>query len=337
MLALGALHLLVDGASNFVVSLACGPVTARELVWLILAYNFVAFALQPFIGLLSDRLACPRGLTVVGILLAAGSLVLPVGPWWLPVGLTGLGNAMFHVGGGALASEATPGRASGPGLFIGPGAVGVVLGTLAGRSAPWLAWPAFAALAACALLAWFVLRDQPARSRFEPMADGGAVLLVLLLLAIALRALLGLHLSTRLASTGWALQFAIAACAGQALGGLAADRAGWSRVAVGSLLGSAGLLAVADQSPWVAAVAIVLFQAVTGVTLAALYRVLPGRTAFAFGLACLALFAGGLPLILWNSVPLLDAFPSGVVLAVVSAGLIWFALSRLERPTPRGS
>jgi len=120
------------------------------------------------------------------------------------------------------------------------------------------------------------------------------------------------------------------------LGGFAADRLGWSRVAVGSLLASAGLLAVADQGPGVAAAGIVLFQAVTGVTLAALYRVLPGRTAFAFGLACLALFAGGLPLILWNSVPLLDAFPSDPVLAVLSAALVWLALSRLDRPVRPG-
>ncbi len=336
VLALGVLHLLVDAASNFVVTRAAGPVPVRDLVWVVLAYNFVAFALQPFIGLLSDRFERPREAMCGGVLLVAASLVTP-GPWWVPVGLTGLGNAMFHVGGGALASDATPGRASGPGLFIGPGAIGVVLGSLAGRSAPWLCWPAFAALLACALFTWFFRPGRQARSRFDPLTDGAVIVLVLLLLAIALRALLGLHLSARLASSGQALPFAFAACVGQALGGFAADRAGWSRVAVASLLSSAGLLALADQSPWLAAAGIVLFQAVTGVTLAALYRLLPGQTAFAFGLACLALFAGGLPLILWSSVPLLDAFPSDTVFAVTSAGLVFVALSRLDRLAPRES
>lgn len=336
VLALGAVHLLVDAASNFVVTRAAGPVPVRDLVWVVLAYNFLAFALQPFVGLLADRFGRPREAMCGGVLLVAASLVTP-GPWWLPVGLTGLGNAMFHVGGGALASDATPGRASGPGLFIGPGAVGVVLGALAGRSAPWLSWPAFAALATCAVFAWFVRPGRQARSRLEPMVEGAPMVLGLLLLAIALRALLGLHLSARLASTGQALPFAFAACVGQALGGFAADRAGWSRVAVGSLLASAGLLAFADQSPWIAGAGIVLFQTVTGVTLAALYRLLPGQTAFAFGLACLALFAGGLPLILWSSVPLLDAFPSDTVLAVLSAGLVLVALSRLDRLAPRES
>jgi FSR family fosmidomycin resistance protein-like MFS transporter len=86
--------------------------------------------------------------------------------------------------------------------------------------------------------------------------------------------------------------------AGKAAGGVLADRFGRAAVGVGAVVLSAPLLVVA---PGVAAVGIAgmfLFNMTMPVTLVAIADVMPERPGFAFGLTCLALIAGALPVML---------------------------------------
>jgi MFS transporter, FSR family, fosmidomycin resistance protein len=133
---LGAVHFLVDASSNFVMARLLRECPAPELISLLVLYNLFAFALQPLVGLAADKLRATRGVMSIGLLFVAAAMVLgdDAGSW--PIVTTGLGNAAFHVGAGIIASRATPGQAKGLGLFIGPGAVGVVVGAAAGRSYP---------------------------------------------------------------------------------------------------------------------------------------------------------------------------------------------------------
>lgn len=340
-LLLGAAHLLVDASSNFVMMQVLGPSDPADVVGILVAYNLAAFALQPAAGLLVDRLRRPRAAMCLGILLAAAALLVSDLPAWLPVGLTGLGNALFHVGGGTLASRATPGRAAGPGLFIAPGAVGVALGTLAGRTLPGASGPLFVALLAFAIAGGLVPArepDRPASPSPAAAPAGSGVLLALLLAAIALRSFLGARVAATLGiQEGWVLPLAVAAFTGKALGGVVADRLGWTRTAVVALLLSSALLALADRGPALAALAMVFFQAVTAVTLGALYRVLPGRTATAFGLASLAYLAGGFPLLVRVDLSALDGVPLNALVALASVAAVWHALAHLppdEAPRP---
>lgn len=332
---LGIAHLVVDASSNFVMMLLLRPARPFDVMWLLIAYNLVAFALQPVVGLVTDRLHRPREAMCLGLLLVAAAMLSLDAPFGLPLALTSLGNALFHVGGGALSSLATEGRASGPGLFIAPGAVGVALGTAAGQRVPAALWPIFGALLLFAVVGGLLPCPERGKAKLTALGTvkaGAWAIVALLLLAIALRSLLGARAVGHLKlHEGWALPLAVAAFTGKAFGGVVGDRVGWKWTAVVTLLVSSFLLAFADQSLWIAAAAMVSFQGVTAITLSALYRVLPGRIALSFGLACLAIFVGALPLLTRVRFSAFEGIPLDSALALASVAAVWGALSLLER------
>jgi FSR family fosmidomycin resistance protein-like MFS transporter len=82
---------------------------------------------------------------------------------------------------------------------------------------------------------------------------------------------------------------------GKVLGGILADRFGWSVVALSGLALSAFLLTFFAPDPALAIAGTFLFNLSMPVTLACLADMLPGRAGFAFGLTALALIVGALP------------------------------------------
>jgi hypothetical protein len=68
---------------------------------------------------------------------------------WLPfaaVIFAGIGNALFYIGGGTISLSLIPRKATAPGIFVAPGALGVLVGTLLGKSGNFSAWPLLLAL-----------------------------------------------------------------------------------------------------------------------------------------------------------------------------------------------
>lgn len=139
------LHLLVDG----VCALAMFGIFILEDdgYFLILVYNFCAFAMQMPLGILLDALIGraerkrwrmdPAFLTA-----AAGVLLTVIGASVHPA-LLGIGNALFHVGGGVgciREDDARSWKGAGLGVFVAPGAVGLSLGTLLAKKGLWRPW-----------------------------------------------------------------------------------------------------------------------------------------------------------------------------------------------------
>ncbi|MBU1564400.1 MAG: hypothetical protein KJ630_02080 [Proteobacteria bacterium] len=94
------------------------------------------------------------------------------------------------------------------------------------------------------------------------------------------------------------LLLALASFLGKALGGFLGDQIGW-RTFSGTIL---TLAAVAcgfgyDVNLVAAFVAVFCIQATTGITLAGIQALFPGRPAFAFGIPCLALLVGAIPIL----------------------------------------
>ena len=135
--------LAIYSAAHFWVDLSCAFLLFRTLSgspqWMLclLLYNFCAFALQMPLGLLADRWN-RNGLTAAaGCVLTALACLSPV-PLLTAV-TAGVGNALFHLGGGIDVLNASRERAAALGVFISPGAVGLYIGTIWGQSAgPWL-------------------------------------------------------------------------------------------------------------------------------------------------------------------------------------------------------
>ena len=348
-----ALHAAVDAACGVLLwgAVRDGHLSAGSAWAAFLIYNLLAFAVQPLLGLAVDRGSWARGGAVSGAALtAAGLMMAAAWPQALApaIAAAGLGNALFHVGGGVFSLRLQPGRATAPGLFVAPGAAGVTVGILAGRAgAP--AWPFVAAIALLATTLWFVWpalvraarSARASRAASAPRSAsvprralalaasprlGFAVAVALLLLVVALRSFVGLDLVMPWKSDVTLLATLTAAVVlGKAAGGVTADLFGWRSVACGALLVSVPLLAVGAASPWAGIAGILVFNMTMPVTLAATARLMPGQEGFAFGLTCLALFCGALPVLAGWAPPLGAA---ALVAACGAAALaLWAALA----------
>ena len=268
----GLVHLLVDAAT---ISTIDTSYIAHELppywaFYYVVAYDLLAFASQPLLGFLVDRTRFFRGAILAGLgAVLAGVLLKSVEPLSTLV-LAGVGNALFHLGAGAFALHVEPGRATPPGIFVGPGAIGVVLAKFLVKSDLVYLWPFVLALAAAFVVSW--IYRYPEIPRTEYLDHPGYVQY----LAIA-------------------FGFGFAGFAGKALGGVLSDRLGWIKVGVATLLISAPLIAFGGSNYVLVTIGVFLVQMTMPVTLVALFALLPGRPAFAFGLSCLAYIAGAIP------------------------------------------
>lgn len=282
------------------VSVVLGSLTyygfeARELFILIVTYNIIAFGLQAPFGYFVDRFQLPKVSALIGCILVLSSIFLFEIPA-LAVILSGLGNAFFHVGGGSISLNINPQKATAPGIFVAPGALGLTVGTLIGKSGTFTAWPFILLLLfACV----FILLNKVPKINYHKESVKQEIryfklVVILILLSVSIRALYGLTATWKV-DINLLLTLTIAIFAGKALGGIVADKFGWIKTAIFALLISAPLLSFFQNSPVLAIAGVFLFQMTMPITVTALSNMLPGRSATAFGLTVLALIIGVLP------------------------------------------
>lgn len=299
LMAWGGAHLAVDAASVAVALRASSHETLSAVgAWgVVVAYNVLAFAGQAPLGMLADRWRCPRPAAVLGCALVACAVpTATLGPI-LAVCLAGLGNALFHVGGGAISLSLTPGRATGPGLFVAPGALGVAIGVLVGKNAALATWP-FLAVLAGAMATLLVLKPPPIdyrRRRVTNLRGGFGLVVALLCAAVAIRSIMGAVVVGPWKPDMTVVVFlALAAVAGKASGGILADRLGWLRVATTAMLVAVPFVVLGMNTAPLAIAGMVLLQIPMSITVAAIARLFPGAPAFSFGLASLVLVIGAI-------------------------------------------
>jgi FSR family fosmidomycin resistance protein-like MFS transporter len=298
MLAYSLSHALVDAtcAATLFAIAALGQTGSQDLFYLVIFYNVLAFSTQPIFGLWVDLFKVPVYAAVAGILLVALSTLFLQFPFWAAL-LAGIGNALFHVGGGVISLNLDSGKAALPGIYVAPGALGLTIGILVGKGGHFIAWPFILLLIGSTLL---ILKAPPPEFRAPRALSGNLkwfeTVILLLLLSVAVRSMVGLSLVLPWKSD-MVLLFALtgAVVLGKALGGILGDRFGWTTVAVSGLIISAPLLAFFPQVPAIAILGIFLFNLSMPITLIGVAEMLPGRSGFAFGLTTLALIIGALP------------------------------------------
>ena len=319
-------HLWVDLSCAL---LLFGPLSgAPSFALYLLLYNFCAFALQMPLGLAADRLSRGGGLAAAGCCLTALAYCSPL-PLMAPL-TAGMGNALFHLGGGMDVLRAGGERGAALGVFVSPGALGLYLGALWARGGSALLWTAPAGLLVLAGAIW-LLRRSAAPSRAggrRPLPAGGYGVVLPLFLVVVLRSYLGMNQSFAWRGQGrWALWLTLALALGKAAGGFAMDRLGPRRASAVSLVLAGGLY-LASALPLPGTLAVFLFNMTMPMTLWAVARVLP--EGFAFGLLTFGLFLGFLPSYLgWPS--LLAGPASYAAGALVSLLLLAPPLAALGR------
>ena len=324
-------------AAHFAVDLACGFVclgvfvpgaaSLEEAALGVFLYNLLAFAAQPLLGAVCDRFPRRPWAALGCLTVAAGALLGCLSLGWGAVVLCGLGNALFHPGGGRDALVSSPGTLWQGGVFVSTGALGVALGMFWGAAfpRPWMAAALAALLGLCALFCWKTPLSQPERRAAIPGASSLPFWWVvgLALGSVALRAFVGGAVPLPWKTGLWALAAAAAAFLGKAAGGFLADRLSPRLAGVGALLLSLPLLCLGWAHPLPSLLGLLCFNMTMPVTLGAVTDKLPNAPGLAFGLTAQFLFVGTLPLqgLALGQGQALALSAAGIVLSTVCVGL----------------
>lgn len=324
--------------SHFWVDLSCALLIFRTLQgdpsWavLLLVYNFCAFALQMPLGAVADRLNRNGVAAALGCSLVATAYLSPLP--LVTVITAGVGNALFHLGGGLDVLNGSQERCAALGVFVSPGALGLYIGTIWGKgyAVPLVVGPAVLLLLAVSILflcRWTLGSLCSCNTPFDTAAPIGLRPLIPLFLVVVLRSYMGMNQSFPWKGTGaWALVLTVALVLGKCAGGFLADRLG-AVTASNLSLGLAAGLYLLTALPLPGTLAVFLFNMTMPITLWAVARVMPGAKGFTFGLLTFALFLGALPL--WLGWPSLLTGPAAyAAVSLVSLVLLWMGLREVR-------
>jgi len=305
LISYGATHALIDAtcaAMIFSLPLLQHSI-GTNFIKLIILYNILAFGLQSIFGLITDHLKCPKAAAIIGIIVTGISALLLTFTPIVAIILVGIGNALFHVGAGGISLNLTPKKATAPGIFVAPGAIGVLVGTLIGRSGGFVGWNFALLLAIIIIVLWLIPEpsiDYDRQSEEIPaqkVSDYFGIIMILILVSVAIRSLVSGTISFP-----WKADFSLLLCLttatvlGKSLGGIVADKFGWMKTAIISLVISLPLLSFGANLPILALLGIFLFNFTMPITLVIISNILPGRPSLAFGIASTALVLGALPI-----------------------------------------
>jgi MFS transporter, FSR family, fosmidomycin resistance protein len=295
-------YLIVYGLSHALVDASCillllGRIDVQaELLTYIIIYNLLAFGLQLPFGWIIDRIHKPVLSAVLGCIVLSLGLMLFTHPL-VAIILAGIGNALFHVGGGTISLNLKPGKAALPGVFVAPGAIGLFAGGVLLKLYGF--HPAiFVGFLICMGLIIFLLKSPPIfyETKKSHAVNYLVLTIVLLLITICIRSVVGLSINFPWKTNMTLLILLTAGIAlGKGLGGFLADRFGWIKITVGGLALSALMLFFGAQFAVAGIVGLFLFNLSMPVTLVAISNVLPGRPGFSFGLTTFAIIAGAFP------------------------------------------
>lgn len=322
-------HFLVDFSCAF---LMLGSVFGtRQWYLCALIYNFCAFAMQMPLGILADKLNSNARFAAAGCAAVATSFLFAGVPIAASL-LAGIGNGMFHVGGGVDVLNESTKKAAALGVFVSPGAFGIYFGSMLGKSGadPGVLVPIALLAAAAAIVPLGFLccgspRSLNAPISFDIKPPSIFAAIACLFLVVCLRSYVGIAAKFDWSGTGvWGVAAVCAVVLGKTAGGFLSDRLGAARACAVSLT-LAGLAFLAAPTSAIAGIAaLFLFNMTMPVTLWAVARLMPGAKGFSFGLLTFGLFLGFLPSYFNASAPLGGVALLAlclVSLAMLSAGI----------------
>ena len=265
----------------------------------LLIYNFCAFALQMPLGTLLDLLDRRKRHRYVSLFWAvAGAALTAVGALVHPVVL-GIGNALFHVGGGMEVIEddfARNLKGRDLGVFVAPGAIGLYLGAISGNKLVVLIFCSVVLVVLTVALFWNKGRKTYQQTQVQEKTIGKIWLLAVCCFAVViLRSYVGLSADFPWKSGAvFGLLAVLSVVLGKMAGGILGAKFGSGKTACISLLLASACFA-AGENPVFGLLALLLFNMSMPVTLYMLARALPNLPGFSFGLLTFGLFLGFLP------------------------------------------
>ncbi|HOD93007.1 MAG TPA: hypothetical protein PLT91_05230 [Clostridia bacterium] len=288
--------LIAYSIAHFLTDAVCAGLifSNPDMIPYILMYDLLAFSTQPITGIIADTLSRYRLFAIAGgILTSFGALFsLPIP---IKICMIGIGNSLFHVGGGAAILKGSSSKASPLGIFVAPGSMGLLLGTL---------FPSITIYAAIALtvvsiiLIW--LKDYKSKKISEDMpifkCDKKTVsflVIAVILISISVRSIASYSVSFSWKDTiVLSLIAGFMVMTGKVAGGFVLDKFKAIPVVIASLLLPGPIIAFLSSYAVPSLLGQFLINISMPLTLYMLYRMIPDYPGFAFGLAASFLFPG---------------------------------------------
>lgn len=328
---------------HFIVDLACAILVSNlvtqkmgvgtNLFIAILIYNFFAFAIQLPIGIIADKI------NKNAICSAIGCLLVAVGFRFENFGIiaciiAGIGNAMFHIGGGIDVLNISDKKATYSGIFVSTGAMGVFLG---GNSIS-ISFDKYyivilILLLSAGLLIWLYnrIKDKVNNAKIQiiKLNKNEWIAIICVFITVCIRSYVGMILSfTWKSSFLFALLSILGVVFGKILGGIVGDKIGFEKISI-SLLLSAILFIFSFDNPIIGITAILLFNMTMPITLICLSNIFNNNKGLAFGLLTLALFVGAVPTFIGYN----QSFTSTglFIITLISAIILYIALKNYDK------
>ena len=338
-------HSIVDMACAMLMAGAVIPhiTSVLDMAVALILYNMFAFAFQFPFGLFADKLNKNALVSAVG----CGCVVVAyaVSPFkFMACVVAGIGNALFHVGGGIDVLNISDGKASLPGIYVATGALGLYIGS-SSHSLGFANYYVMCGILLFAMvsLVWlyrkvkytYCIENEKADIRemygIREKINSKQIIMYCLLITICLRSYMGSILNFQWKS-GFekGLICVVAVGLGKMLGGIVGDRFGWRRVSTISLAISALLFVFAFDNMICGIMALMLFNMTMPITLTALANIFYHNRGAAFGMTTLALFIGAVPVIM--GYPAWGFNEAGVcVMTLISTVVLFVGLMIYER------
>ncbi len=301
------LHLIVDFSTIYLICrVLLGPdIGMIQRAEVIIVYNLVAFAGQLPLGIIADAIGKNPMFVFIGCMLAFASYPLALVSPWTACVLASVGNGAFHIGAGCEILKMSMPKASIAGIFVSSGAMGVwlaynVQGDVFSKLLPVLL------IVSCVVLK-FVPKDVEENSQrnTSPYSVPGLTTCLAsgcFLITVVIRSFLGMIMDfSWKALPIWSFLCVLAIVGGKAVGGIMADRFGYVKTSVISLLVSLIAFPFSFEIPFCAIVGIFCFNMTMPLTLTALARMCNQKYGFAFGLTTFALALGFIPVVFGGS------------------------------------
>ena len=310
------IHMLVDGLCAY--TLAWTVPDVRYALRLYLIYNFCAFVLQMPIGAIIDgymqRNRIP-GLPLTFALIGSSiTLTGSVSIIFMPASnvsqligviILGVGNALFHVGGGVgsiFEDHENNKKGLNLGLFVAPGALGLFLGSRYDYMSPLIAICFYLIVS---VIVYILLSKTYSKETYDmhwlsddkgsSFGKNDLKLIICCFIVVILRSYIGLGISMSW-KTGMILPLIAVLCVvfGKVSGGMLAARFDMGKVILVTLVMASICYALIDQTLF-GLIALLTFNTTMPITLYMLVNRFKDTPGFFFGLLTAALFTGYIP------------------------------------------
>lgn len=300
-----AMHFLVDCLCLCGLYLASGGANNDNIISIFMTYNLLAFATQPFTGIIADKMGKKHWMLLLSVLLLLAAVIsssaaLIMGgrtSLFVITAITaGVGNSLFHVWGGKQTAIKTGNDIRALGVFVSTGAFGLAIGYV---FCSWILLYTLIILIAVASLIYILHDDektvQPSINETISKRKTTVIIIVsLLALFVMLRSFFGELFSTGNTekNTFTVLLTGGLAMAGKMSGGFIAKLSGNAKAFIITALAAVVSMLLKNYSPILAPAGLFLINCTMPITLFWANKTLPGREGLAFGILAAALMPG---------------------------------------------